>query len=575
MSLDRIPLIIGVTGHRNLHPEDVAMVEPQLRRFFEELQEKFPHTPLLLLSSMGEGADRLAARIAVETPGVSLAAVLPWPEGVCGDAWHRGGDRMEFDALLANAAHTICLPLLEGVTADELCSSLERQQKCFAEVGRYITRHCQILVAIWNGVESSESQTWQVIQWHVNGTEAPFAAGLTHLDNPETGPLHCLTVRRSGEASPLVAGAGADDPPPPVWDDEVFLQLVGNFDRFNADAMAMGSKLEQGMTTSRGYVFSEAEQQALPQHLRFLLSRFALADQLAGHWQKTSQRVLLAILGFIFFTVASFESYAHVAPDNVALLVAYPLLLVAGLSFAWWTRRKRYYNRYLDDRALAEAMRVHLFWKLAGVHANAADFYLRTYRSQLDWIRAALRSWSLQSGEHDCGCFTTADHALGLKALQQVRGHWMEDQQKFFEKNTRRDLHHAHYWHVWAKRFLGASMVAVLFQSARLLLADAHHEHLGHDHLTHWLIILIAISGVLAGLCHEYAEKRLFEKQSRSYAWMASLYKTALSRFDVLVRDGKLDAARDLIRELGCEALAENADWVIYHREQEPEMKGH
>ncbi len=575
MSLDRIPLIIGITGHRELHPDDVARVESQLRHFFEELQGKFPHTPLLLLSSMGEGADRLAARVAVETPGVSLAVVLPWPGGVCENLWHRGGERTEFDALVANASHTICLPLPDGVMEDDLCSSLEQQQKCFAEAGRYITRHCQLLVAIWNGVESKESQTWQVIQWHVNGTAAPFAAGLTHLDNPETGPLHHLTARRSGEVSVIAAKSGADDACPKVLDNKVFLQLVGNFDRFNEDAMAMGAKLEQGMTTSRGYVFSESEQKALTQPLQFLLSRFALADQLAGYWQKKSQRVLLATLVFIFLTVASFESYAHVAPDNVVLLVAYPLMMIAGVCYVWWTRRKRFYNRFLDDRALAEAMRVHLFWKLAGVHENAADFYLRTYRSQLDWIRAALRAWSLQSGEHDGGGFSPEVRPQSLKALQQVRSHWMENQQTFFERNTKRDHDHAHRCHVWAKRFLGLSMVAVLFQSVRLLVADSHDEHVGHDHLTHGIIILIAISGVLAGLYHEYAEKRLFEKQSRSYAWMASLYKIAITRFDALVKVEKLEDARDLIRELGREALAENADWVIYHRENEPDIRTH
>jgi hypothetical protein len=575
MSLDRIPLIIGVTGHRELHPEDVSRVQSGLREFFENLQRRFPHTPLLLLSSMCQGADRLAARIAIETPGVSLAVVLPWPEGQCEEERCRGGDRAEFDALMVNADHTISLPLPDGVNAEELGVVPAKRQECFEAVSRYITRHCQVLVAIWNGVESDQSQTWQVIQWHVNGTEAPFAAGLTHLDNPETGPLHHLPVRRGGDALPPAAGSRNHDPRPAVWDDKVFLQLVGNFDRFNADVLTLGSKLEKGMATSCSYVFSEDEQKALPKHLRYLLSRFALADQLAILWQKKSRHILLAILGIILVTVASFESYAHVAPDNVALLVAYAFLMGAGLGFIWWTRKKRYYNRYLDDRALAEAMRVHLFWKLAEVRESASDYYLRTYRSQLDWIRAALRSWSVQSGEHDCGCSTTEDHAVSLTGLEQVRTHWMMSQLEYFEGATVRDHARAHRCHVWIKCLLGTSTAAIVFQSARLLFANAHHQHLGHDHLTHWLIIVIAMGGVLAGLCHEYAEKCLFEKQSRSYAWMAALYRTALSRFDALVKDGKVKEARDLIRELGGEALAENADWVIYHREHEPQMRTH
>ncbi len=565
MSLDRIPLIIGITGHRELHSEDVARVEEQLRKFFEGLQKKFPHTPLLLLSSMGEGADRLAARIAVETPGVSLAAVLPWPKGVCEDAWYRGGDRAEFDAVLANAAHTICLPHPAESTAAELCASPEVQQKRFADVSRYITRHCQILVAIWSGEESPRSQTWQVIQWQRNGTDAPFAARLTHLDSPETGPLHHLAVR-----------GGAPTAKPSKQEEaryQAFQQMAGNFDRFNADTLKLGAKLEAGMANTRRYVFPEDEQSALPKHLQFLLSRFAQADQLAVHWQKKSLRVLFVTFSMIFLTVASFEGYAHVMPDSMFMLVAYPLLLATGLAYVWWTRRQRCYNRYLDDRALAEAMRVHLFWKLAGVRENAADFYLRTCRSQLDWIRAALRSWSLQSGEHDCGCPTAAGATLSPAALKQICRRWMRDQLRFFRKNTKRDHRNAEYFHIRSKVCLRISMAGILIQLGRLYFVQ--QEHLGHDKMTHLLIIVIAMGGLLAGLFHEYAEKRLFEKQSRSYQWMAALYKTALIRFLVLAKEGRAKDICDLMRELGREALAENADWVIYHREQEPEMKGH
>lgn len=56
---------------------------------------------------------------------------------------------------------------------------------------------------------------------------------------------------------------------------------------------------------------------------------------------------------------------------------------------------------------------------------------------------------------------------------------------------------------------------------------------------------------------------------------MASLYATALRRSEPLVEKGEFAQAQFLIRELGREALNENADWVIHHREREPEMKGH
>ena len=569
-----LPLVVAVTGHRSLHPDDVPRVEAQLRDFFTGLMRAYENTPLLLLSALGPGADQLAAKVATEMPGVDLAVILPWPLGLCDDQRHRGGDTETFKTLLDQAEHVICLPLPDGVNESDLAGSPDLQQRCFEAVGHYLIRHCQALVAIWDGVESVESQTWQVIRWHREGTSAPFALEASHLDEPETGPVWHFPARRGATTAPIEKTDVIDEPSEDLL--RAFGEIAKNFDRFNRDTAEYGSRLATGMKTSKGYLFPETEQAALSPPLGFLLDRFALADQLAIWWQSVTYRALITILALIFLTVTLFECYAHVAPGQVILLVGYPLLFGFGWMVVWLARRWRIYNRYLDFRALAEAMRVHLFWKLAGLSENAADYYLRSCRSQLDWIRAALRVWTVQSGEHDCLCSCPVEIAPAAAALSQVRERWMADQQKFFAKNEKRDIGKVHLCHRWARGFLCLSLGATVVQSMRLLWAYWHHaHHIGHDGLTHAFIMVIAMGGVLAGLCHEYLEKRLFEKQARSYGWMASLYQTALNRFDLLSEKGETRQIQVLIRELGREALADNADWVIYHREREPEMKGH
>ncbi|MBL9151866.1 MAG: hypothetical protein JNK37_05260 [Verrucomicrobiales bacterium] len=569
-----LPLCIAVTGHREIHPDEVQRIGDQMRHFFKGLCDKYPHTPLMLLSALGPGADRLAARIAAEVEGIDLVAVLPWSEGICDDYWHRGGDREEFDSLLAQARHRVCLPPPAGIVSADLHGDAVLRETCYETVGRYLTRHCQALIAIWDGVERADSQTWQVIRWHREGIGAPFAAGADYLDEPETGPVWRFPARRGAREPALATAEVVEEPVESLL--ERFNGIATDFDRFNRDVGEIGTRVADGRERSKGYLFPPAEQAALPPQVAFLLERFAMADQLAQWWQGISQRVLLVILGLIFLTVTLFECYAHVAPGRVSLLLGYPLLFGFGVAVVWLVRRWRVYNRYLDYRALAEAMRVHLFWKLARLPESAADYYLRSCRGQLDWIRAALRAWSVQSGEHDCQISCPWDQLPDADLLRQVRERWMEDQRKFFAKNHHRDRHRAHVCHEAARWFLGISLVATLVQSARLLWAYGHHDHhIGHDGRTHAFIMLIAMGGVLAGLCHEYLEKRLFEKQARSYGWMASLYETALRRFDPLVEKGEYAQAQSLIRELGREALAENADWVIYHREREPEMKGH
>src|SRR5271156_6749563 len=73
------PLVIGVTGHRDLRPEDMEKLEVKVREILGELRARDCSTPLVLLSALAEGADRLAAGIALEI-GARLVVPLPMPQ---------------------------------------------------------------------------------------------------------------------------------------------------------------------------------------------------------------------------------------------------------------------------------------------------------------------------------------------------------------------------------------------------------------------------------------------------------------------------------------------------------------
>src|SRR5262249_58372413 len=73
-----LPFVIALGGHRDLRPEDVPVLEARVREVLGELGRRLPDAPLLLLSSLAEGADRLGARVAPDM-GIDLVAPLPLP----------------------------------------------------------------------------------------------------------------------------------------------------------------------------------------------------------------------------------------------------------------------------------------------------------------------------------------------------------------------------------------------------------------------------------------------------------------------------------------------------------------
>ncbi|HEY1295491.1 MAG TPA: hypothetical protein VGJ60_20625, partial [Chloroflexota bacterium] len=61
-----VPLLVGVTGHRDLRHADQRYLEGAVRAVLHDLRTRCPSTPLILLSPLAEGADRLVARVALD-----------------------------------------------------------------------------------------------------------------------------------------------------------------------------------------------------------------------------------------------------------------------------------------------------------------------------------------------------------------------------------------------------------------------------------------------------------------------------------------------------------------------------
>jgi hypothetical protein len=555
-----VPLVLGVTGHRNLRPEDVEALRRRVREVFQELRSDYPHTPLALLSPLNEGADRLAAEVAVEE-GVRLIAVLPWPERICEERLHRTGGRAEFDNLLRRAAHAVRLPLVEESDESELRESEECRQRHYAQVGAYIARHSQILIALWDGVDTPESGTASVIRWQREGKTAPFAPTVGLLDDVESGPVyHIVTPRANAQPEGQTLTRKTLYPAGYQNDEHAernLRRMWKNIDRFNGDAARLERQSPEQITTSTGYVLGENDANSLAPPLRSLLHCYALADAAALHAQTVTYRTLLGLFLVAFLAVACLETYAHLW-DNRLFLAAYLILLGGGAVWYGVARRRGFQSRYIDYRALAEALRVQFFWQLAGLEDSVADHYLRHFRSDLDWIRQAVRACLLTAGANAPSPEGLSDEEQAAR-LRLVLDRWIEDQHKFFKKKApQNEWEHKKY--SWA----ASAMFFVAIGLAALQLTMHHHHHV--------LLTCMFLTLVIAALLHDYAEQRAFSVLARQYQWMESLFEAAGSRLAAHLDQADYGTARELIKELGQEALAENADWVIQHRQRPLEL---
>jgi hypothetical protein len=88
----------------------------------------------------------------------------------------------------------------------------------------------------------------------------------------------------------------------------------------------------------------------------------------------------------------------------------------------------------------------------------------------------------------------------------------------------------------------------------------------------HFLLLGIGVFPVIAALLQNYLQKNALVEHKRQYERMSGFYNRAKSHLEKLIAANRLREAQSFIGELGREALAENGDWILTHRDRPLEV---
>jgi hypothetical protein len=574
----RIPLVLGVTGHRDLPPEGVEALERGVREILQNLRGRYPSTPLVLVSSLAEGADRLAARVFLDLDfGGRLLAALPLPQDLYEKDFAGQESIDEFHCLLARADAVIDMAL-PGDVRDQIGKPGEARNAQYEAAGHFLVRSCQILIALWDGGRShGRGGTADVVKLQLQGfaseedryrLEPPEGSLVAHLVTPRVGrpvPTDVCTVRylypHAFEKPPgRLESPEKSEAAPEQYFDHMFQRL----DTFNAKAAV----LEAGsVAKSKAWILGELREEDIAEVDRIVLERYARADALANLSQASARRAGLALHGAVFVGFAGFVAFAH-APGHSPLFLC---VSVAALALTAWVvalnKKHRFEINHQDFRALAEGLRVSFFWRLAGIRdTSVANHYLGKQRTELDWIRSGLRSWDIKltapgavRGENRDGGGIPAD--LGC-----VLSSWVERQRAYFEDVEARDDRRAERGErivVLCMTFAAIGFVALFVTSLSERIGESCRD-----------LLIIAVDLLLAtgALTHNFNEREAFKQHAKQYGRMQILFEYAREEIGAAVQEGRAAEAADLLRGLGRQALTENGDWVLLHRERPMEV---
>jgi len=339
-----------------------------------------------------------------------------------------------------------------------------------------------------------------------------------------------------------------------------------------------------------GYLIPEEDQKLLTARELNVLRLFGEADSLAIHFQKRRDRYLYILLILSFLTTL----FAGLYSDTPSLFPYNPdksfwevylfcfSLCIASAYGIFLIKRGRIpilQSKFKDDpevafedyRALAEGLRVQIFWNLVGIRACVSDHYLSRQKEGLGWVCNILRDVHLR-------LMADSEQVSDLSARQELaRKHWVLNQRDWFKsklniKSKKMTLKkEMRLWKRLSTYFFFGSFIVVGIMLLDLWWNFCDGHHFLKEPWDWSLPFLMAFLPVCAGLMRFYIELTGMEETTDQYERILAVYEKSCRMLGCgsVTPYASPCSPDDVYFQLGCEALAEHGDWLLFHRHNE------
>jgi FtsH-binding integral membrane protein len=560
-----LPLVIAVTGHRDLVDTEVPEIRERVGRLLRDLAKRYPERPITIMSPLAAGADMLVAEEALKL-GLDLVAPLPMPRDLYLDDFDTSDERDRFNSLLQQASEFFELPLAPGNSIDGIKSQGLERSRQYAQLGIFLCAHCHILLALWDGKQTNDlGGTAQVVQFHhddiMPGYTTTTVATQQMLVDDESDLIYHIVCSRNRENGEPNADLQALE----CWwftkdkknprSEELPKQHQMVFERggeFSADAIRFAEQIE----SEKYPLLDDADKDELSPGLGAINHIFCIADWLAIHYQKRMLLALRATHVFAFLMGLMFILYSDLKTWQYFMMAFLVFFLMAAAT-QYTSKRGSWHRKYLDYRALAEGLRVQYYWAAAGVtNENESKFthdnFLQTQDPELGWIRNVMR---VAGTRCDAAPFT---EARGLTyVLREWIGNKDSGQLGYFRTKAADRIKKNKITERLALLSLLTSAVAV---TLIIVIGESMSDGL-RDPLMAAMGSMLLLVAIRQGYAYSTAEKELIKQ----YEFMLRIFYNASRRLDDTSTDSE---RRQIIRALGGSALDEHAEWILMHRDR-------
>ena len=590
----KIPIILGITGHRNIEKMDYENLKISVRKIFDYLEKEYSSTPIVILSPLADGADRLVVEVSLESKykdKINTIISLPFNEDIYIQTFGKG--ILEKDDELFNQKSIIEYENLKYMVKEnnllqpsfiemefdrkayDNANEEEKQQIRriqYSKVGEYVAIHSNILIALENlNSEKKEGGTSEIVEKKLHGNYKYFFSENTLLQ-PEKGLVYRINTPRKGEDLKnkykiLKLFPKGDSFEEVNWE-ERNKNLDWSISTFKYFIEELFSKPCLNSVKSKKYnefrknhiylnclnneinkLQEDELNNKLLNQVEFFQKIIGIINKRNNNKIKTLERYILVLLAIISVIVVSKSFFNNFIQDSFT--VTYPLIIL--VLYILIIRMNKYKSLSEDTRTILEGLRVQGIWNKLGIMDCVAFYYSIREKDQLNWIRATLRTLNIYKISNNC---------IDESVKKDINRDWINEQIKYFSKKIKDYRIIEEKYDFYIKLFV--ILIAILTQ----LLGIISVFKLLDSESYAYIIIKVLLS-IFLFLLTMLKAKQFFNGYDR----LIKQYEISLGNFErayYLISNEKISDSSymNIIKKLGQEALIENTYWIILRRER-------
>ena len=583
---EKIPIVVGVTGHRNIVKEDKPAIKKLVREGLEKIlslrdeakKKGGEDTPVVMLNAFAQGADMLCAEVAFEM-GIPVYAVLPCPAEEYIASFDDETDKQKLLPYLEKVQRQLVAPDIEQ---NKDWMKIDDDSYRYRQLGIYIAEHSHVLIALWDGKPPKSKYGCGTVEVINFALEQTFL-DKDHLFKPSTVndcAVYWVKSRRQGDGSEadvqckwlaselMERGEKGEQYSKPDFPykatgapPEFLRDIIKKTVKYNAESFTLPD------TSVR--LWKETDE--LDDYRKGLRYHYAKADELSyTRNQVPYNKFLLAIAVIATLVALTFMIY-----DDASLpFMIFPCTLLLGgvIAICLYGRKKDYHKNYIEYRVFAETLRTQFYTSMcmtreSEILLNVCDLASWTQKVDAVWMDKGLRALAVI---HSCRRLDIEqdriiDTWIGRNAKPT-------GQLKYHADRTKRNHKKAEFYDKLSGAFqVIAIVVYVLLFSVEL--AACILKALGIDwfwegnaflHVSCRNLGAILMGLFAAGslLLSSYWGKLSYDRKADNNKKMIHFYATALERWSEV--KGHPAEVEKFVKEIAREEIVENGIWCSY-----------